>query len=144
MLYTTKPENFNPKFIVVSAFLQHRGKILLLKRQNSKPEGNTWGMPAGKVDSKESIYDGVIREIREETGVDINRDDIEYFREFFVRYPDYDFIYHIFSTRFDDKPEIIINRDEHKKFKWVEPEEALKLSLIQDLEGCIEAFYFSK
>lgn len=144
MLYTTKPENFNPKIIVVSAFLENKGKILLLKRQDSKPEGNTWGMPAGKVDNTESIYDGVIREIKEETGVDVKRDNIEYFRKFFVRYPEYDFIYHIFSAKLVNKPKVIINRDEHKKFKWVKPKESLKMDLIEDLGSCIEAFYFSK
>jgi 8-oxo-dGTP pyrophosphatase MutT (NUDIX family) len=79
MLYKTKPENFNPKLIVVSAFLQYRGKFLLLKRNDSKPEGNTWGMPAGKIDKSESIYEGVIREVHEETGVKIGRDSLENF-----------------------------------------------------------------
>jgi hypothetical protein len=43
-----------------------------------------------------------------------------------------------------DKPRVIININEHKKFKGVKPEESIKMDLIGDLSGCIEAFYFKK
>ena len=42
---------------VVSVFIEHNGKILLLHRQDHKPQGNTWAMLAGKVDkSDDSLY----------------------------------------------------------------------------------------
>ena len=50
MLYKEKPENFTPKFEVVSCFVEYNNKILLLLRQDHKPEPNTYGVPAGKVD----------------------------------------------------------------------------------------------
>jgi ADP-ribose pyrophosphatase YjhB (NUDIX family) len=67
MLYTNKPEVFDPKFDVVSCFVEYKGKILLLHRQDHKPQGNTYGVPAGKVDAGEDIWTTVRREIEEET-----------------------------------------------------------------------------
>ena len=55
MIFIDKPNDFNPKFKVASSFIEHKGKILLLHRQNHKPQGNTWGVPAGKVDNGENM-----------------------------------------------------------------------------------------
>ncbi len=50
MISRNKPENFTPKFEVVSCFVEYNDEILLLLRQDHKPEGNTYGVPAGKID----------------------------------------------------------------------------------------------
>ncbi|MEI6774245.1 MAG: hypothetical protein WCL18_05665 [bacterium] len=42
MIFKDKPENFAPKFEVVSCFVEYDNKILLLCRQDHKPEPNTW------------------------------------------------------------------------------------------------------
>ena len=39
MISTAEIENFNKKFDVVSVFVEHDGKILLLHRQDHKPQG---------------------------------------------------------------------------------------------------------
>ena len=66
MIYKERPKNFNPKFDVISCFVEYDGEILLLHRQDHKPEGNTWGVPAGKVDKGESLLEAMTREIQEE------------------------------------------------------------------------------
>lgn len=141
MIYKERPQNFNSKFDVVSCFVEYNGKILLLHRQDHKPQGNTWGVPAGKVDAGENILESMIREIHEETGFLLPSSQISYFKKVFVKYPDIDFIYHIYHTVLNQKPSVIINNAEHKDFKWVSPKNALKMSLIQDLDACINLFY---
>ena len=69
MIYKTKPDNFSPRFEIVSCFVESDGKILLLHRQYHKPQGNTWGVPAGKVDKDEDIFQAIAREIAEEAGL---------------------------------------------------------------------------
>ena len=54
MIYGSKPKQFNPLFEVVSCFVEHNGEIILLHRQSQKPEGDTWGVPAGKVGEEEN------------------------------------------------------------------------------------------
>lgn len=49
MLAEIPQKDFKPKFEVVSCFVEHDSKILLLLRQDHKSEPNTYGVPAGKV-----------------------------------------------------------------------------------------------
>jgi hypothetical protein len=42
MISKTEIKNFNKRFDVVSAFIEHEGQILMLHRQDHKPQGNTW------------------------------------------------------------------------------------------------------
>ena len=139
MIYKNKPENFNPKFEVVSCFVEYEDEILLLLRQDHKPEPNTYWVPAGKVDAGESLIQSMQRETKEETDIDLA--DAIYFDKLFVRYPEYDFIYHMFSRRFSSKPKVKINPNEHKQYIWKTPAEALKMELIRDLDECIKLFY---
>ena len=44
MILKDKPEDFKEKFEVVSCFIEHGSEILLLHRQDSKPQGNTHGV----------------------------------------------------------------------------------------------------
>lgn len=141
MLYLSKPKKFNPKFVVASCFVEYTGKILLLLRQDHKSEGNTWGVPAGKVDSREKPHQAISREIREETGLEIFDNQISYFSKVFVHYPNYDFIYHIFHAQLTDQNKVQINPLEHKNYKWISPQNALKIPLVPDLDACIKLFY---
>jgi len=141
MIYTKQPNNFSPKFEIVSCFVEDQGKILLLLRQDHKPEGNTWGVPAGKIGKGENIFQTIIREIKEETGFNIPKSQIAYFDKVFVKYPSYDFVYHIFYTKLNKESKVKINDAEHKDFKWTTPQNSLILPLIQDLDACIKLFY---
>ena len=141
MIYKEKPQEYNPKFDVVSCFVEYDGEILLLHRQDNKPQGNTWGAPAGKVDTGEQILDTMVREIIEETGIVIAPEQLSYFGKFYVKYPEFDFNYHIFSTRMDKQHDITISRKEHKEFRWMTPEDALKMTLVPDMDACIKEFY---
>ncbi len=139
MLYTEKPEIFNPKFDVVSCFVEYQNEILLLLRQDYKSEPNTYGVPAGKVEKDETINSAMIRELQQETNLE--NIDMQYYKKVYVKYPTYDFVYHMYHAILEKQPEIKINPEEHKKFIWKNPLEALKESLIQDLDTCIKMYY---
>ncbi len=141
MIFIEKPDVFEPKFEVVGCFVQCGEEIVMLHRLNHKPQGGTWGLPSGKIDLGETLHETVCRETREETGLEINLEEIKFFKSLFVKYPDYDFVYHIFSVELNEKPEIKISPSEHQDFRWVTPSEALELPFIEDLDGCIKLFY---
>lgn len=141
MISRSKLKNFKERFEVVSCFIEHEEEILLLHRQDSKPQGNTWGVPAGKVDKGETLEKAIKREIEEELGLAIDSTSLNYFDKFFVRYPDYDFIYHVFHLPIKERPVINLNFDEHKGSIWKTPRESLKLELIPDEDFCIKTFY---
>jgi 8-oxo-dGTP pyrophosphatase MutT (NUDIX family) len=141
MIYLEKPEKFNPKFEVASCFFEQGGKFLLLHRLDSKPQGDTWGVPAGKVEEGESSINAICREIIEETGYDHFDVLPELTHTIFVKYSDYDFIYYIYGLTIEKDYSVKIDPSAHKDFKWVNKEEALKMNLIQDLDACIKLYY---
>jgi len=141
MISKTPFEGLKVKFDVVSAFVEHDGDILLLHRQDHKPQGDTWGVPAGKVDAKESLASAIAREVREEIGVDRAPEAYSFCKSYYVRHADYYFNYHIFKIVLDKKPTIDLNLSEHKDYRWLKPTEALKTDLIEDEDSCIKWTY---
>ena len=140
MIYFSKPEHLKIDLEVVGCFLEHNGEILLLHRQDNKPQGNTWGTPGGKVDPGENLVDACIREVFEESDVAI--DNPIFSQTVYVNYPgEFTFAYHLFSFKLSNRPNIKIKMNEHKDFVWKTPEEALKMDLIKDEDWCVRLFY---
>ena len=142
MIFLEKPEQFVPKFEVVSCFIEHNTKILLLHRQDHKPQGGTWGVPAGKIEEGEDERGALVREIKEELGLVIERDTPDFVSKVYVKFEQYDFPYHMFRLKFLEKPLITVNFKDHKRYAWVSPKEALDMNLIQDEDACIKLVYF--
>jgi len=141
MISTRRPQKFSPRFEVVNCYLEHGNSILLLHRLPNKSEGGKWGLPGGKVDAGESILDAMVREIAEETSIWIEKNALSYIVKVFVKYPDYDFVYHMFRTRMDEKPVVRICDAEHQGYAWASFKEALEMRLVRDLDACMYKAY---
>lgn len=63
-------ENMHP-LVTVDAIIERDGKILLIKRKN-EPFKGYWALPGGFVEYGESTEDAIIREVKEETDLDIS------------------------------------------------------------------------
>ena len=57
-----------PRHVVVHAVVERDGRLLLVKRAPNLSEGGKWGLPGGFLDRDETVADGVLRELFEETG----------------------------------------------------------------------------
>jgi len=142
MIYTEKPKDFIPNIEVVACMVECDGEFVLLHRQDNKIHGNKWGQPAGKVDiSDQSNSDAMIRELREETGIETKKEDLIFHKTFYVSHPDRDFLYHYFILHLKEKPEIVLSNKEHKGFSWVNLNDSLKMPLILDEDYCIKDYY---
>ena len=141
MIYEDVPKTFKPAFTVVSCFVQHEDQFVLLLRRPDKPQGSRWGVPAGKVHTDENVRVAMVRELREETGIDVVSSGLQYFSKICVRHAQCDFTYYMFSTRVNKKPMIRVSRQEHTRYRWVSPRQALSLNLVEDLDECIERFF---
>ncbi|MEL7129122.1 MAG: NUDIX domain-containing protein [Pseudomonadota bacterium] len=53
-----------------AAIENEAGELLLIQRLKS-PESGHWGLPGGKIDFGEAVETAIVREIKEELGVDI-------------------------------------------------------------------------
>lgn len=54
--------------VATIAAVVHGGRVLLVRRANP-PDVGRWGFPGGKIESGETIEQGAVRELAEETGV---------------------------------------------------------------------------
>lgn len=59
-----------PTFVTVDSLVIRSGCILLIKR-GFQPGKGLWALPGGFLDSKESILEGAIRELKEETSLSV-------------------------------------------------------------------------
>lgn len=143
MIYNEKPDNFIPDIEVVGCVIEYENEILLLHRLPNKSQGGKWGIPAGKIDEGDNGNKklAILREIQEETGLIFNKEDISFYKTFFVEYPDKRYFYHYHKINIKEKPSIIIKEDEHQAFKWVTVEAALEMPLVMEEDHCMKHFY---
>lgn len=130
-VFKQEPLDFSPRVEAAGCYCQCQGKFLLLLRHPSSPQGLTWGIPAGKLEQGETPEEAVVREIFEETGLDIKERVSKHLGKLFIRLPHVDYVYHIFDAHFDTFPELNIGLNEHLEARWVTRNEALALPLIK-------------
>ena len=101
----------------------NKNKILILKR-SSKAKNNPqiWEIPGGKVDKNENFQQGAIREVREETALDIKIIGELYHENAFRRER---FIFYATTNQ-----ENIILYHEHKDYDWILPENLETINLV--------------
>ena len=56
--------------VIVGGVIERDGKFLLVQEAKEKCRGK-WNIPAGHLDSNETIFDGAKRDIKEETGCNV-------------------------------------------------------------------------
>lgn len=63
----------SPRIVACVGALVHDadGRLLLIER-GSEPHRGRWTLPGGRVEAGESLEQAVVREIREETGLDVS------------------------------------------------------------------------
>ncbi|MBY8856068.1 NUDIX domain-containing protein [Nocardia sp. CA2R105] len=68
---TTEASGDGIQQLVVGAVVQHDGKVLLLQRPEDDFMGGIWELPSGKVELGEALDQALVREVKEEAGLDV-------------------------------------------------------------------------
>jgi 8-oxo-dGTP diphosphatase len=63
-------------FVVAAALTNQAGEILLQRRPEGKQMAGLWEFPGGKVDVGESPESALVRELKEELGIDVLASDL--------------------------------------------------------------------
>lgn len=96
------------------AIIERDGKILLLKRANTKTFEGYWTLPGGKLENNENSENAVKREVKEETNLDFNP---SLFKLYYEDFPE--FVWkaktYIFHGKFTGN--LVIN-EESSEFGW--------------------------
>jgi nucleoside triphosphatase len=126
--------------LVASAIIENdKGQILLAQAPNWN---NKWTMPGGHIDPGETISQAVIREVKEEVGLNVKFIDVIVWGEL-INSKDFHrqahFIYFDGYCKVTDE-EVDLDNVEIKEYKWLSPEEALKLDLADSFPDTIQKF----
>lgn len=128
----------------VAAILENpEGEILLIKRAPDNPPENVWDVVGGAVEQFEDPFDGLKREVVEETGIA----DFEIVKALDVFHwyqedPKWDMIGLTFWCK-TETTEVVLS-SEHVEYKWLKPEKALELSNHEIVTSNIEKFIVEK
>ncbi|MBI1759301.1 MAG: NUDIX domain-containing protein [Actinobacteria bacterium] len=71
-LLTIEAEGDGVQQFVVGAVVEHDDKVLLLQRPEDDFMGGIFELPSGKVEPGEALDTALIREVKEETGLDVD------------------------------------------------------------------------
>lgn len=109
---------------VSGIIVECRGKILLLKRHSKDSHAGKWGLPGGSVNNSETYEAAAKRELKEETGLEVN--DLEEIGFHNYEEPGLYIHYMVFRLKFRDRPVIVLS-DEHSEYLWVSYDAALQM-----------------
>jgi 8-oxo-dGTP diphosphatase len=130
-------------FVACKAFITYQGKLLLLQESPNYKDGSNIGyydVPGGRVKPGEAWSDGLIREIKEETGLTV-----EVGRPFFVnewrptvRGEQWQIV-GIFFMCSASSDQVVLSSD-HAKYIWIDPKEFKNYPVIENMIPVFEAY----
>lgn len=133
----------NPKIILAAGGLVLRpagnaGEILLIHRNG------VWDLPKGKIEKNESREEAAIREVEEETGIQIKQisrflcESYHEYREDGVLYGKITYWYEMVPADPSQTPEPQLEEG-IEAIKWASPQKALQLVAYDNLKGVISS-----
>lgn len=124
--------------IVQKAVLERQGKILLIKRSYSDDSfAGWWDLPGGNVDKGENIVSSIVREVTEETKLNINP---SFLRAFYLWVPNNKYLLIGYATK-NFSGELHLS-SEHPEFTWVALDQASHLRKVQPIVKRLLRAYF--
>ena len=132
-----KHKEDNPNQSSMAVLIDPKDRILILKRPGDlKPESypNKWCIPGGKAIMGESPLNNVMREVYEETGIELKPETTNYL----LNKQKGDKNYFFFVAKVDQEPKMMHVLDEHEEFKWIRADEIEKYDMIKDTHNIIK------
>lgn len=141
MISDSLPENFSPVCEVAACYIECKWEVLFLKRSENVRYSWAWCTPWWKIEAWEHHTEAAIREVFEETWIQLSETKIKFLQKVYVQHKDHDIIYYTHKYIIDEKPRVSLNPQEHIDFQWMKPEDVLHTNLIEDEDLCIKKFF---
>ena len=105
--------------VAACALLDREGAVLLAKRPVGRPLAGLWEFPGGKVEAGEQPEEALIRELREELGIDIAKEDLTPLTFASHAYPDFHLLMPVYLCR---RWQGHLTAHEGQELLWVRPD----------------------
>ncbi len=122
---------------VAACYLEVNGKILLLQNASDDEEPHRWGVPAGKKEEGELLWQTALRELYEETGISAAPAQVHSLGALLARNPKCEYVFHLFHIKLAEEPRGVQISSEHQKYCWATAEE---LQILPLMAGELEAY----
>lgn len=105
--------------VVACALVDADGRVLICRRPEGKQLAGLWEFPGGKVEAGETPEDALIRELKEELGIDVNKACLAPFVFASHAYDSFHLLMPLYLCRRWDG---FVQALEHSEIAWVRPE----------------------
>lgn len=116
-------------------FVIHNGQLLLIRNWLGN---GTWKLPGGGLHRHEPAETGAIRELKEETGIDVEK--LEYLGDFYSKSSSIPAHIVCFMVKLDAKPDLRLPPLEVSGFKWIPLDKLTEANLSQTTRSALEHF----
>ena len=139
----TKEEKRPKLFVACKAFIVHDGKVLILKESTKYKEGTNIGkfdVVGGRVHPGQHFQESLLREIKEETGLDVKIGKPFHVGEWrpLVNGEQWQIVGTFFECEASSS-NVKLGED-HSEFLWIEPKDYKNHNLIENLNPAFEAY----
>lgn len=130
--------------LVLRAIIINRNKLLLVKRNKfERYEPEKWEFPGGKLERFQNIYEAIVDEVDQETGLKIEIESKIAFVDGHINdagspYRDLPYVVIFFLSKLINDSQKIKLSHEHDEFEWVETAEALSMDLKDEDRNAIK------
>ena len=104
--------------VAACALVDPDGRVLVARRPEGKTMPGLWEFPGGKVGENETPEAALIRELKEELGIDVAQSCLAPFTFASHRYPDFDLLMPLYICR---RWEGTVTAMEGQELTWVRP-----------------------
>lgn len=130
------------KHVVGAVIINERKEFLILSRKEDDFMGGIDELPSGNMEKEETVYEALVREVKEETNLDVTNvvsyiNSFDYVSGSGKNAREYNFLVNVKST--DD-----VRITEHDEYKWLSIDEARNNNKITDeVKFTLEMSYFN-
>ncbi len=111
---------------IKAVVIDNNNRVLLLKRAKHEINGGKWDLPGGTLEEGETIKEALKREVKEETGADIEIGNIIKVSEFDKKHEEFNKRKSLRYLAYYNSGKISLS-DEHKTYKWIDIDKAPQL-----------------